>query len=223
MSGRARQRAENRSHARRAGRGEWQASRGRNGRRARRRRRCLEEAAESASDKLAAGKRAGTQDMLNGKGRGDGAEGNPEREHENAEGCLQRIPGRSRVKELEGRVSHEIEYSLGDKRGNTPTQRPQKDARQIQQVAAAHRAQRANGHEPDEEWRQRVTSEQDKFLNDVSPKQEQRRELANQPQDAGDKSFNGEAAKVHENIPPGTVSAGIALDGEKLIVLVLNV
>ena len=76
MSCRARQRAEYRSHARRAGRGEGEAGRGRNGSRARRRGGRLEKAAESDGDKLAAGKRAGTQDTLNGKGRGDGAEGN---------------------------------------------------------------------------------------------------------------------------------------------------
>src|SRR5216117_3545324 len=115
VSGRARQRAENRGYSRRAGRGEGEAGRGRNGSRARRRGGCLEKAAESASDKLAAGKRAGTQYILNGNGRGDGAEGNPEREHENTEGCLQRIPCRRRVKVPEGRVSHEIENSLGDK------------------------------------------------------------------------------------------------------------
>src|SRR5207245_10060662 len=125
MSCRARQGAEYRSHARRAGRGEWKASRGRNAGRARRRGGRLEEAAKSASDKLAAGKRAGTHDILNGKGRGDGAEGNREREHENTEGWLQRIPGRCRVKVPEGRVSHEIENPLCDKRGNTPAQRPQ--------------------------------------------------------------------------------------------------
>src|SRR5437016_1152197 len=223
MSCRARQRAEYRSHARRAGRGEWKASRGRNAGRPRRRGGRLEEAAERASDKLAAGKRAGTHDILNGKGRGDGAEGNPEREHENTEGCLQRIPGRRRVKELEGRVSHEIENPLGDKRCNTPAQRPQKDPRQIQQVAAPNRAQRWNGHETNEKRRQRVTRKQDEFLDDICPKQEQRRELANQPQDTGYKGFNGEAGDVSENIPPGTVAAGVAFDRKELIVLVVNV
>src|SRR3989442_7570465 len=54
MSCRARQRAEHRCHARRAGRGEWKASRGRNAGRASRRGGWLAEAAESASEKLAA-------------------------------------------------------------------------------------------------------------------------------------------------------------------------
>src|SRR5207244_13416879 len=98
--------------------------------------------------------------------------------------------------------------------GNAPAKRPQKYARQIQQVTAANRAQRSHGHEADEERRQRVTRKQDEFLDDVRPKQEQRRELADQPQDAGDKSFNGETAEVSENIAPGTVRAGTELDGQ---------
>src|SRR6266516_2353560 len=58
VSGRARQSTEYRCHARRAGRGEWKASRGRNSGRARRRSGRLEEASKSAGDKLTAGKRA---------------------------------------------------------------------------------------------------------------------------------------------------------------------
>src|SRR5439155_25670632 len=107
--------------------------------------------------------------------------------------------------------------------GNAPPQRPKKDPCQIQQVAPPNRAQRWNGHETNEKRRQRVTRKQDEFLDDVCPKQKQRRELANQPQNTGDESFNGEAGDVSENIPPGTVASCVAFDRKELIVLVVNV
>ena len=94
---------------------------------------------------------------------------------------------------------------------------------QVQQVSAANRAERWNGHETNEKRRQRVTGKQNEFLDDVCPKQEQRRELADQPQDTGDQGFNGEAGDVSENIPTGPVAAGVAFDRKELIVLVMNV
>ena len=133
----------------------------------------LEEAAERSGDELSSREFTGSDDFLNHERRGNRAEHNPERGHSHAEARLQRVELRGRIEKSDGLVGHEIQDSLGDERRDCPAERPEQHARDVHQVTTADGAQRTDCHESDEQRRERVGAEEDEFLDDVSPKQEQ--------------------------------------------------
>jgi len=92
----------------------------------------------------------------------------------------------------------------------------------VHQVTAADGTEWSDRHEPDEQRRESVGAEKNKFLNDVRPEQEQRSKVANEPKDAGNQQLDGERVQVAQDVPPRTVAACVAADSEKLGVLVVN-
>ena len=87
-------------------------------------------------------------------------------------------------------VGHEIEDALGDERG-APNPAARAKRRRDSGDSVPGVFQRRNRHETDEQRRKRVAEIQDDGLEDVSPKQHQRSELPDEPEQGGDDEVGG--------------------------------
>ena len=86
-------------------------------------------AAGCSGHELSARECAVVENFLDDERRGDRAEHNPERDHDDTNRGLQRINRRGRVNVFERRVGHEIENALRDERGDGPAKRPEQTRR----------------------------------------------------------------------------------------------
>ena len=103
--------------------------------------------------------------FLDGNGRGNGAENNPDAQKRQSHQILQRIKrvgsSGSTQKTL---VGHKINHALGDESGHAPAQRPDHYAEQIEQIITSDVLQRWKRQHPDENGRQGVADEQNRAL-----------------------------------------------------------